>query len=77
MSSKEKSREKKKDKLQEALHLGKRKIKLMEETLMKRSQADEDYMCLMSLILSIKKLDNVQRLELRISEQRIQENSNF
>ena len=41
---------------EEALHLEKRKIKLMEERLMKKSQADEDedYMFLMSLLPSIK-----------------------
>ena len=40
----------------------------MEERLMKNSQADEDedYIFLMSLLPSIKKLDDVQRLELRI-----------
>jgi len=53
---------------EEALHLEKRKIKLMEERLMKKSQADEDedYMFLMSLLPSIKKLDDIQRLELRM-----------
>ena len=53
---------------EEALHLEKRKVKLMEERLMKKSQADEDedYMFLMSLLPSIKKLDDIQRLELRI-----------
>jgi len=53
---------------EEALHLEKRKLKLMEERLMKKSQADEDedYMFLMSLLPSIKKLDDIQRLELRI-----------
>jgi hypothetical protein len=51
----------------EALHLEKRKIKLMEEMLMKNSQADKDEDCLflMSLLPSIKKLDEIQRLELR------------
>ena len=50
-----------------ALHLEKRKIKLTEERPMKKSQADEDedYMFLMSLLPSIKKLDDIQRLELR------------
>ena len=40
----------------------------MEERLMKKSQADEDedYMFLMSLLPSIKKLDDIQRLELRM-----------
>jgi uncharacterized membrane protein len=38
----------------------------MEERPMKESQADEDYTFLMSLLPSIKKLDNIQRLELRI-----------
>jgi hypothetical protein len=39
----------------------------MEERLMKKSQVDEDEgrMFLMSLLLSIKKLDDIQRLELR------------
>jgi hypothetical protein len=46
---------KRKINFQEALHLEKRKIKLMEERLMKKSQADEGNMCLMSLIPSIKK----------------------
>jgi hypothetical protein len=52
----------------QGLHLEKRKIKLMEERLMKKSQADKDYMCQMSFILSIKKkkAGNMQRLELRI-----------
>ena len=52
----------------EALHLEKRKIKLMEERLMKKSQADgdEDYMFLISLLPSIKILDDIQRLELRM-----------
>jgi len=50
---------------EEALHLKKRKIKHMEERPMKESQADEDYMFLMSLLPSIKKLDNIQRLKLR------------
>ena len=40
---------------EEALHLEKRKIKLTEERLMKKYQADEDYMFLMSLLPSIKK----------------------
>ena len=34
---------------------------------MKKSQAEEDYMFLMSLLPSIKKLDDIQRLELRIN----------
>jgi hypothetical protein len=40
----------------------------MEERLMKKSQADkdEDYIFLRSLLPSIIKLDNIQRLELRI-----------
>jgi hypothetical protein len=52
---------------EEALHLEKRKIKLMEERLMKKFQIDEDEDCmfLMSLLLSIKKLGDIQRLELR------------
>jgi hypothetical protein len=47
--------------------LEKRKIKLMEKRLMKKSQADENYsyIFLMSLTPSIKKLD-IQRMELRI-----------
>ena len=46
---------------EEALHLENRKIKLMEERLMKNFQADEyeDYMFLMSLLPSIKKLDDI------------------
>jgi len=58
---------KRKINIQEALHLEKRKIKRMEERPMKKSQADEDedYMFLMSLLPSIKKLDDIQRLELR------------
>ena len=53
---------------EEALHLEKRKIKRTEERLMKKSQADEDedHMFLMSLLPSIKKLDDIHRLELRI-----------
>jgi len=52
---------------QEVLHLEQRKVKLMEERLMKKSQADEDkdYMFLMRLLPCIKeKLDDIQRLEL-------------
>jgi len=52
---------KRKINFQEALHLEKRKIKLMEERLTKKSQADKDYMCLMNLIP-----DDIQKLELRI-----------
>jgi hypothetical protein len=51
---------------EEALHLKNRKIKLMEERPMKESQANEDYMFLMSLSPSIKKLDNIQSLEFKI-----------
>jgi len=53
---------------EKALHLQKRKIKLMEERLMKNFQAGEygDYMFLMSLLPSINKLDDIQRLEFRI-----------
>ena len=40
---------------EEALHLEKSKIQLKEERLMKKSQADEDYMSLMRLLPSIKK----------------------
>jgi len=50
---------------EDPLQLQKRKIKLMEERPMKKSQADEDYMFLMSLLPSIKKLDDIQRLEVR------------
>ena len=50
---------------EEALHLKKRKIKLTEER-PKESQADEDYMFLMSLSPSMKKLDNIQSLEFKI-----------
>jgi len=49
----------------EALHLEKKKIKLTEETMMNKSQADEDYMFLMRLLPYIK-MDYIQRLELRI-----------
>jgi len=47
---------------EEALHLQKRKIKLMEERLIKKSKANEDegYMFLMSLLPSLKKLDDIQ-----------------
>ena len=38
---------------QEASHLEKRKIKLMEERLMKKSHANEDYTCLMSITPAI------------------------
>jgi hypothetical protein len=53
---------------EEAFNLGTRKIKIMEERQMKKSQADEDenYMFLMSLLPSIKKREDIQRLELRI-----------
>ena len=66
----------------EALHLEKKKIKLTEETMMNKSQADEDYMFLMSLLPSIKKLDDIQRLELRMEflssvTRRIQISKNF
>ena len=50
---------------EDPLQLQKRKIKLMEERPMIKSQADEDYMFLMSLLPSIKKLDDIQRLEVR------------
>ena len=53
----------------EALHLQNMKIKLMEERLIKKkSKADEDegYMFLMSLLLSLKKLDEIQGRELGI-----------
>ena len=47
---------------------GKRKMEFMEEMLMKKSKSDkdEDFMFLMSLLPSIKKLEDIQRLELRI-----------
>jgi len=53
---------------EEGLHLQKRKIKLMEERLIKKSKADEDegYMFLMSLLPSLKKLDDIQGRELGI-----------
>ena len=53
---------------EEALELEKNKIKIMEERLRKNFQAntDEDYMLLMSLLQSTKKLDDIQRLELRM-----------
>ena len=53
---------------EEALHLEKRKIKLVEERLMKNCRADEDEDCmfLLSILLSIKKPDDIQRLELRV-----------
>ena len=69
---------------EETLHLEKRKIKLTEETLIKQCQADEDkdYMFLISLLPSIKKLDDIQRLELRMEflssvTRRIQISKNF
>ena len=58
----------------------KRKIKLMEERLMKKSQADEDYVILMCLLPSIKKIRgplSKSGAQNRISKQRNQENSNF
>jgi hypothetical protein len=66
--AKKKSREKRKRIFEEGvLHLKKRKIKLMEERLMKKSQADEDCVFLICLLPSIKKqLDDIQRLEIRI-----------
>ena len=51
---------------EETLRLEKSKIKLMGERLMKKSQAEEDCLFLMNLLPSIKKLDDIQRLELRI-----------
>ena len=65
---------------EEALHLEKRKIKLMEERLMKKSRVDEDedYMFLMSLLPSIKNGRHSKiGTQNGISEQRNQENSNF
>jgi hypothetical protein len=67
---------------EEALHLEKRKIKLTEERLVKKSQAEEDIIFLMSLLPSIKKLDDIQRLELRMEflssvTRRIQISKNF
>ena len=44
----------------------KRKFKFKEERLMKKSQVDEDCIFLMSLLSSIKKLDDIQRVELSI-----------
>jgi hypothetical protein len=61
--------------------LEKRKIKLMEERMMKKSQADEDKDCmfLMSLLPSIKKTGRHPKTGTQngISEQCNQENSNF
>ena len=53
---------------EEALHLRKRKIKLMEDRLMKspKPTKNEVYMHQLSLIPFIKKLDDIPRLELRI-----------
>jgi hypothetical protein len=53
---------------EEALNLEKKKIQIMEERLRKKSQADEDEDCmfLMSLLPSIKKLNDIQTLELRM-----------
>jgi hypothetical protein len=52
---------------EEFLDLVKNKIQIMEERLEKKSQTeDEGYMFLMNLLLSIKKLDDIQRLELRM-----------
>jgi hypothetical protein len=50
------------------LHLEKKKIQIMEERLRKEAQSDkdEDYMFLMSILASIKELDVIQRLELRM-----------
>jgi hypothetical protein len=48
---------------EEALDLEKKKIPIMEERLRKKSEADEDYMFLMSLLPSIKQLDDIQRLD--------------
>ena len=70
---------------EETLHLEKRKIKLTEDRLMKKSQADEDedYMFLICLLPPIKKkLDDIQRLELRTEflssvTRRIQISKNF
>ena len=67
---------------EETLHLEKRKIKLTEDRLMKKSQADEDedYMFLISLLPSIKKKTGRHSkigTQNGISEQRNQENSNF
>jgi len=69
---------------EEALSFEKRRIKLVEERLKKKSQADEDedYMFLMSLLPSVKILDYIQRLELRMEflssvTRRIQISKNF
>jgi hypothetical protein len=53
---------------EEALDLGKKKIRIMEERLRKKSQADEDEDCmfLISFLPSIKKLDDIQRLQLHM-----------
>ena len=53
---------------EEALYLEKTKIKLMEDRLTKNSKPDEDedYVFLMSLLMSIKVLDSFRRLELRV-----------
>ena len=65
---------------EEALHLQKRKLKLMEERLMKKSDADkdEDYMFLMSLLPSIKKTGRHSKIATQniIYKQCNQENSN-
>ena len=51
---------------EDALHLEKRKNRLMEERLMEKSGAEEDCIFLKSLLPSIKKPDDIRRLELRI-----------
>ena len=58
----------------------KRKIKLMEEKLMKKSQADEDYISRMRLLPSVKRITARHSkigTKNKISKQRNQENSNF
>jgi hypothetical protein len=66
---------------EEALHLEKRRIKLMKERLMKNSQVNEDEDCtfLMSLLPSIKKTGRHSKVgtQNRISDQCNQENSNY
>jgi hypothetical protein len=69
---------------QEALDLEKKKVRIMEARPRKKFQADEDedYMFLMSLLPSIKTLDDIQRLQLRMDflscvTRRLQVSKNF
>ena len=64
---------------EEALHFEKRKIKLMEERLKKKSKAHKDYMFLMRLLPSIKNTERHTKFGTQniIYEQRNRENSNF